>query len=813
MPSELPSSRLLTLRDLRLCDVAEGVRRLFARLGYAVESEPIPLAKSFLALAPLDDASIDRVYLLADQERKLQILLLQSNPKRDAPPLNARLHSLAESFIARGGNSLLVAAEGYPFARLTFVNPQILGTHTPAPRALIRKLVVDRRNPTRLDCAVLEACAVNGRSAEEVYRAQCDGFDVDRLADNFYREFAALLERVKEKIYAANHYARQAQDRNFVDGFSRRVLARVLLLHWLQKKGWLAGDEQFFVNQYRRVVIEEKKAYYNDFLKRLFFEILNRRRAKDASPWGEIPYLGSAMFETDRDGALDVPNILFDPQSTDSILRLFNDYHFTIEEDTRLEQEVAISANLIGRVFENLVNAEARGDTRTSPLPRSLMRLTCREALVGYLDDATRLEHDLIRAQFDGEPETLLTESQADAIESALCDARVLDPVAGAGAFLAATVREMVALRRACWRARGKEVPRSQIAEWKREFITNCLYGVDARREAIEIAKWQLWLAIIIDAERDQFEPLPSLDYNLLRGNLLIETLAGQPILAATDEPAAAQLTLELSETEKAMAALRALKDRAAKAEPQERIELQRQVQAQEAQIVLTYLRERETALEHRMKSLLRKGRQLGWKDMEQVKKQLGLLQQNLVKLGELIEEIRKGATLPLFLYRLHFAQVFEEKGGFDIVLGDSRARPEWSEEQKLALQSEYPRVYDAHADASVYFCARGLQLLREGGTLALISSGALLRARSAERLRQMLLDDTSLQVLISVDAGSDAESAVLMTRKAKPGENHLARTFSATSADLSDAFGRLKSRQPEPKARLRGLNQPKRLP
>ncbi|MDE3091856.1 MAG: hypothetical protein KGJ80_20990, partial [Chloroflexota bacterium] len=468
-----------------------------------------------------------------------------------------------------------------------------------------------------------------------------------------------------------------------------------------------------------RTVSEERREYYSDFLERILFETLSRRRADDESPWGKIPYLNGGLFEKDYDYTIRLPNRLFDPQASSTILGFFNSYNFTVEEDTPLVQQAALSPEIVGRAFEDLLAQETAGETGGVIAPQPIVRFMCREALLGYLQDTVQMDRARLHALFDEELGPLLEKEEADALASALRDVRVLDPAVGAGAFLVEMLHDLITLRRACQRAAGEpgSMLHAAISEWKREFIANCLYGVDTRREAIEITKWRLWLSLAADAERDQLEPLPNLDYQLLRGNLLIETLGGQSIFAApADEiPSAGkrptvQLTLGISETERAMAALRALKDRFTEAEPIERIDLQKQIQQQETEIVLTYLGERQAALEQRMKALLRRGRQVQWKGMPHEKNRLTILQDSLARLGALREQIHQGAVLPFFLSYLHFGEVMKGKGGFDIMLGNPPSKPsEWNDEQKLALQNEYPRVYHPHADSPVYFFARGL--------------------------------------------------------------------------------------------------------
>ncbi|MCL6431854.1 MAG: Eco57I restriction-modification methylase domain-containing protein, partial [Anaerolineae bacterium] len=336
-------------------------------------------------------------------------------------------------------------------------------------------------------------------------------------------------------------------------------------------------------------------------------------------------------------------------------------------------------------------------------------------------------------------------------------------------------LHELVALKRACYRARNVEVPRSsaQVARWKRDFIRDCLYGVDIKPEAIEIAKLRLWLSLVVDLERSQVEPLPNLDYKLMVGDSLMETVDGQPILAA-EAAEGAQGSLGLGATEQAIAELGRLKERFFAAGPEERPELRARIQVQEREIVLVNLRERLAHMESRRKVLVNRGAVVNWQGMQEEKRELERLAADAARLSDLEARLRRGEALPFFLYRLHYFPVFREKGGFDIVIANPPyVRMELIKEQKAALKAAYREVYDGRADLYVYFYARGLELLRPGGVLAYISSNKFMRARYGAGLRALLSEQTTLQRVI--DFGdlpvfeATAYPAIVVTRKAKP--------------------------------------------
>jgi hypothetical protein len=682
----------------------------------------------------------------------------------------------------------------------------------------IRKLVLDPAHPTRHDLDVLEGIAATGLAddADRLYLRQAEAFDVERLTDRFYRAYAGLFQRTVARVQEANRGHRELATDAGARAFTQRLLHRLLFLHFLQRKGWLADDPHFLATWYRRVTRADPPGNaWRDFLRPLFFETLNRRRISDGSPWGKIPYLNGRLFEpvgADTDERVFLPDELFDPRDPEALLGFLGGYNFTVAEDTPLEQEVALDPELLGKVFENLLEETERGQTGTFYTPRPVVHYLARRALRLYLEEQTGLSTDRldlafaddsplpggegpgVRAEGDG-----LTVPEADRIERALERVRVLDPAVGSGAFLVGMLHELVGLRRACYRARGVEVPRgsSLVAKWKRDFIGHSLYGVDIKAEAVEIARLRLWLSLVVDLDRDQAEPLPNLDYKLMVGDSLLETVDGEPILpkfvpggvgfpvepvqgTLPGVPAApVQLGLGMGAADRARADLETLKERYFAAEEKgERDRLRVQIEGQERAVVLAALEEKLGDLDAQVQQLVAKGSQVNWQGMRREKRELERLAARKARLADLAEKARIGEPLPFFLYRLHFFEVFRDRGGFDVVLANPPyVRQELIKEQKPELKAAYPEVYHGVADLYVYFYARGLGLLREGGVLAYVSSDKFFRARYASKLRTFLRDETTLEEITDFGElplfSATVEPAVVLACRAKPTPGH----------------------------------------
>lgn len=824
-------AQYLTLEDLRLARHPEAVLNLFRKLGYHVESDLIPLNPIELEFPA--GAGIQRLFLLADHDQ-LQIFLFEL----DAVQM-AHLRVLARDLLLRAGNYLIVTAPSAPpYDRLVFVNPRRIGAGLNLTVG-IRKLVVEPAHPTRHDLDILEAIAAFGKADDPaaLYQAQVQAFDVERLTNTFYRAYAGLFHRTNERIRVWNQAHPLLANPDHRRAFTQRLLNRLMFLYFMQRKGWLAGDRHFLTAWYQRLARDEG-GYWANFLRPIFFDTLNRRRVGDGSTWGNIPYLNGGLFEPkepDTDPGIYLPDELFDPRDAEGLLSFLNNYNFTVAEDTPLEQEVALDPEMLGKVFENLLEETERGQSGAFYTPRPIVHYMARAALRHYLADATGLLEERLAVLFGAgergsegaeeitnessalQPSNLaegtqsatfqpLTPNEAAKINAGLDTIRVLDPAVGSGALLVGMLHELVVVRQTCWQALTPLHPPASegieegppVTRWKRDFIANSLYGVDLKPEAVEIARLRLWLSLVVDQRREEVEPLPNLDYRLMVGNSLLETLNGEPLLLPSPSgrggggegliqgslpgvPAPAQqLGLNLGESGRTRTGLAELKAEYFTAETRaDRERLRQSIEGQERALVLAALDEKLANLRAKTQLLVDKGSRVNWQGMKKEERELADLANKQAKLTDLAAAVRQGEPLPFFLYRLHFFEVFRDKGGFDIVLANPPyVRQELIGDQKPALEKEYPQVYQGTADLYVYFYARGLNLLRPKGVLAYITSNKFMRTGYGKKLRQFLSKQTSLETII--DFGdlpvfeATAYPSIVIARKVYPSTEQL---------------------------------------
>ncbi len=315
------------------------------------------------------------------------------------------------------------------------------------------------------------------------------------------------------------------------------------------------------------------------------------------------------------------------------------------------------------------------------------------------------------------------------------------------------------------------------------ENVRDCLYGVDVKREAIEIARLRLWLSLVVDADPFEMEPLPNLDFKLMAGNSLIETFEGVTIYPT--RPAVGQTSMSDLTTQPYIQRLHELHQeyfQPSGGRPTK--EIKQEIHQTERAIVEAVLKEQDTHNQDRLKRLLSQltnvlPTQTHRTEIERLRHEIDATQRALA-------DFRAEAPLPFFLYRLHFAEVFEEKNGFDIVIANPPyVRHERVPQETLkALRAAYPAVQHGMADLYVYFYARALQLLHDGGTLAFISSNKFFRAGYGKGLRDLLTGQTQTQIILDFGDAPVFDAAaypcMVLVSKGMPTPTHTYRGLTA---------------------------------
>ena len=233
-----------------------------------------------------------------------------------------------------------------------------------------------------------------------------DAFNVDKLNKDFFKSYKEFFERFSEHLAADKEYRKIliGKPNELVKGwkdetakpirdFTKKLLGRIVFLQFLQKKGWMGvpvenekwigGDKRFIQNLYSKS--KYKSTFHSKVLKTLFFETLNHKRLNDLAPFElgkdiKIPYLNGGLFDKDVSflHAIDFPDILFK-----QLFDFFESYNFTIDENDPYDSEVGIDPEMLGHIFENLL--EENREKGAFYTPKEIVHYMCQESLIQYL--------------------------------------------------------------------------------------------------------------------------------------------------------------------------------------------------------------------------------------------------------------------------------------------------------------------------------------------------------------------------------------------------------------------------------------------
>lgn len=379
-----------------------------------------------------------------------------------------------------------------------------------------------------------------------------EAFSVEALTNEFFgkykEEYDKFVEYITGKRYVkkGNKYVEAiihephptlypcfSNNDKLVRDYVKKMLGRIVFLHFLQKKGWLgvpyneewgSGDRNFMLNLFKKATEKQKENFLDEVLEGLFAEGLDCNRADKSDLYDtkveglrncRIPYLNGGLFERDY---LDELAVRFPAEYFDSLLTMLSQYNFTIDENDPNDAEVGVDPEMLGRIFENLL--EDNKDKGAFYTPKEIVQYMCRESLIAYLQtDQNEEDKETIRKFVTTHDAELLGDLKSD-IEQKLLDVKICDPAIGSGAFPMGLLRELFFCRSAI-----EPNIIENAANIKRYIIQNNIYGVDIERGAVDIARLRFWLALIVDEKTP--EALPNLDFKIMQGNSLLESYEG----------------------------------------------------------------------------------------------------------------------------------------------------------------------------------------------------------------------------------------------------------------------------------------------
>jgi hypothetical protein len=726
-----------TLRHIR---TAQDTRLLFEALGYTPDC------------APFDEGA----HVVARWHGFKVIAVDAEQPSDRARALARRLGRLGERALALAvgpNRSLALAA---PTLAAPGTTPALVLSLDQPGREALNQLASLR--PTSGTTGLAQALKVAELLASEV------------AGQRFFAAFRMTLERMA------------ASQGSTVPSTERRVVAllaltRVLFLYFVQAKGWLDGRHDY-LRQLLDTSLTRRRSFHRCALQPLFFGTLNQpaKARSKRFPVGAIPYLNGGLFEPHpverRHGMPTFSNALW----RDAFDDVFERFRFCVREAHEVD---AIAPDMLGRVFERLMDAGERHNSGTFYTPERVVREIVEAALTTALSGVGRLSEEVARAVVERKQ---MQERDRARASVAVRRLRILDPAVGSGAFLLGALEVLTEIRLTLESERRKPDRRLRL---RREVLEESLFGVDVNPIAVRLAELRLWLAVVADDPTTaiaDITPLPNLDGVVRQGDTLLD-----PVGAAR----ACHVSFPGLLTARATARVRSARCRLFDARGGTLVRVSRELQRAEHALASRLLGEALSATEQAYADLsaAARDRDLFGNRVRLAPAQemrLRMLRQSREELSRARHQMELG-VVPFFSFEVHTPDVLA-RGGFSIVLGN----PPWVRAERLSparrcvLRNRFAwwrgtrgRGYAHLPDLAIAFLERSLELTAPGGAVGLLLPSKVFSAGYGETARQHLVRETSVVYAHRVPEreaaqfGATTYPVALVLRKRPPDAKH----------------------------------------
>ena len=744
--------------------------------------------------------NIENIYSIFNIEKYLFCFFID-NKKISRPFLKTISKSLLDSYI----RVLLIFTDDWQ--TYYFILPQYEKLEG-KKKLKLSTLILDTTQIYHTDLEVISTLEITQKETyREIWR-DCwqQAFNKKRVNDQFFKDFEKVFFELRS---LANH---QIEDVKLSHEFAQQTLNRLIFLYFIAKKEWLDSDKKFISNFYKEYKIERNKgnlpqdSFYENWLKILFFEVFNKAfpnlgiaRYIPADLKNNLitfPYLNGGLFneeEFDKLG-ISIPDSMFN-----KIFAFLDKYNFTIKEDLPLDIEVAVDPQMLGYLYESFANiAEEiyeRNDLGVFYTPVCEVDFMVRRSLVEYFaNHLEKIPKEIIyKLVFDEDKkeaiEYMNRHNLWGDLEFLIEDIKIVDPACGSGAFLLGGLKVLVELTQILEQNLGRERKDFDI---KKDIIGSNLLGVDVMKWALHCAELRLWLSMIVEedipADRRKEALLPNFNLRLRVGDSLVQKI-GDINLNLRD------ITIS-KEIKKKLNYLKEEKYKFYRNDPSRKFKDYEAVKREEIKIFQEILREEIINLDKKIQILniqLSKRNQLniyGEQSKEKVEKEN--VKNEMKFLEEKIELIKKAYSKlekkgkQFVIWEIDFADVFEEKQGFDIVIGNppyirqEKISPPFRPKKEINLQEKrkykedliesikikYPFIkeFNRKCDYYIYFYFHGLSLLNPKGTFCFITSNSWLDVEYGKILQEFLVKYVPIKAIYDNQVNRAFEHASINT-------------------------------------------------
>jgi methylase of polypeptide subunit release factors len=614
-----------------------------------------------------------------------------------------------------------------------------------------------------------------------------NAFSVEKLSKAFFKEY-------KDQYTAFVNYMMQTPgifktiyngDDKAVRDFVKILLGRIIFIKFVQKKGWMGvdasskkwidGDYRFLENGFTN--FKHQDLFYSTFLEPLFEALDEPNRPNDifTVTKSRVPYLSGGLFELEDKKT---KNINFPVKYFADLFEFLDRYNFTIDENDTNDHEVGIDPEMLGHIFENLL--EDNKDKGAFYTPKEIVRYMCQESLKEYLK--TSLENnkqwptdETKAAAFEQALHNFVTKKEAggiiefeETIARALKDVKICDPAIGSGAFPMGLLNEIFQLVHKLHEANRDKVERVwELNGWqpnlvKQNIIQNSIYGVDIEKGAVDVARLRFWLSLIVDEPEPK--ALPHLDYKIVVGNSLVSKLDDTVIDIDwnLDETQHGLFGSELAQERAAILQKISDKQKAVFDPNSNEEKLSLEIRNLKIDLLIKQLElminKQNIPKEPKIADYQNKTKAKFAQDQAKYFETVGW--KNQIKKLEKLKTQPKEA-LHFFDWKLDFPEIMNEqvtdKVGFDIVIGNPPYVTYKGKEKVNITENELKKIIELHPNSAEYkinsyalFIESGLRLLSKNSNINYIIPGTILQNEYLKNIRKHLILDNNILKIVT---------------------------------------------------------------
>nr|MBC8499007.1 Eco57I restriction-modification methylase domain-containing protein [Candidatus Atribacteria bacterium] len=467
---------------------------------------------------------------------------------------------------------------------------------------------------------------------------------------------------------------------------------------------------------------------------------------------------------------------------------ILDKYNFTVTEDTPFDREIAIDPEMLGLIYESIVNEEERSGSGIFYTPRIEVDFMCKKSLLHYFCSNTQITQEKLIDLIFGEstepdgisPASFLSLEEKKKILSELNDLNVLDPACGSGAFLIGMLQNILKIIEKVDELDLEELYRTEpdyLYNRKKELIEKIIHGVDIKPWAAQLAELRLWLYLIWDFETSienltKKPLLPSLEFKIRQGDSLLSEIEGNPIILRNigenylfpDIYTKVHHIIDLKEKYY---------------QHEDDTITKKKVENAEKELIAHILYRKRMALSKKLGDMYGEGKVAEPQHLfevteqqklnfllavEKLKKEQDEIEAEIDRIENLIKNLGNIKEKNYFIWEIDFAEIFFAKGGFDIIIGNppyvrqEEIAPPLIEKEKITIdiKRDYKErlinniigingkdkisKFDRKADYYVYFYFVCLSLLKNNGIFTFINSTSWLDVGYGTFLQEFLL-------------------------------------------------------------------------